>query len=243
MPWGVAAAVGAGVAGSALSGGFQQQQQRSEQFGGPLEGAQRGEASLALMRRLFGQDIPGQYLPSPYALPNRRLPYTPITPTPLNAMGLYPGQQAGFQEAVQQVLGKLSGNFADRGFNTPRAVQAIAGSAAQNVLPQFAPLMGQQIAGRDELLRQLSLTPAALAGQENVQDIQAQQVAAQRKQQYLDFIQQMIAALGGRSAGAGSGFGIQAQYRGPNTWGGTDGGKGGGTGPASPTGLSVGPTG
>lgn len=217
MPFGVAGGAALGAAASAaLSGGFNKSEQRSESYGGPLEGAQRGEASLALMRRLFGQDIPGQYLPSPYALPHARLPYTPISPTPLNAMGLYEGQAQAFSEAVRQALGRLSGNFADRGFNTPRAVQAIAGSAAQNVLPQFAPLIGQQVAGRDELLRHLSLTPAALAGQENVQDIQAQQVAAQRKQQYLDFIQQMIAALGGRSAGAGSSFGVQVggSYRG-----------------------------
>ena len=71
----------------------------------------------------------------------------------LNALGLTTGQQGGFEEAVRQAANRYSGNFSDRGFNTPRAIGAIAGSAAQNVVPQYAPLMSQNL--RDQFEQRL----------------------------------------------------------------------------------------
>lgn len=118
-------------------------------------------------------------------------PFQAIQPTALNSMGLYGGQQEAFGQAVSDALGKLSGNFTARGFNTPRVVSALAGSAAQNVLPQFAPLMGQQISTQDALRHQLSMAP--------------EQVRQQRTLQLAQFIQALSGALGQNQVGFGSG--------------------------------------
>src|SRR3990167_8019036 len=60
----------------------------------------------------------------------------------LSERGLTQEQEAGFktpfQQAVRQAVGQFSGNYANRGFNRPESVQAIAGSAASNVAPRLA---------------------------------------------------------------------------------------------------------
>ncbi len=114
------------------------------------------------------------------------LPTTYQTPT-LNGMGLLPEQAAGlqqpFQQAVQQSLGQFSSNYANRGFMRPENIQAIAGSAAQNVAPQFANLYAnlaqQNVAQRTQapliteeqtrqrfadMLQALGMTASALSG-------------------------------------------------------------------------------
>lgn len=187
---GGSAALGAGMQAAGIGG-------RSRQTGGPLEGIVRTKTIDNLYTKLARAGG------TRFA---ETAPFQPITPTrltaegfypgqtPLGPSGLYAGQEAGFAEAVRQAVGRLSGNFANRGFNTPRAIGAIAGSAAQNVLPQFAPLMGQQIGAENALLGQqipefdrfrhaLSLAPV--------------EVERVRNQQFLDYINALIASLGG----------------------------------------------
>ncbi len=77
-------------------------------------------------------------------------PYSQITgaqPTMnLNALGLTQGQQGGFDQAVRQAMSQLSGGGAQRGFLNPEYAPALAASAAKQVMPQFAPLMSQNLA-------------------------------------------------------------------------------------------------
>ncbi|NGZ94936.1 MAG: hypothetical protein CV089_02175 [Nitrospira sp. WS110] len=61
----------------------------------------------------------------------------------LNSVGLFDEQMAGFEKAVSQAMAKMSGNFAARGFRSPGNAPAIAGSAAQGVMSQYAPLVSQ----------------------------------------------------------------------------------------------------
>ena len=97
----------------------------------------------------------------------------------LTASGLLPEQQNAFSEAVNQAMSRVSGNFANRGFLRPENIQAIAGSAAQNVAPGFAPMIAQNVAQRtqeplireditrnrfNDLLQALGIVPSALGG-------------------------------------------------------------------------------
>lgn len=107
-------------------------------------------------------------------------PNAPITyrAPGLTASGLLPEQQNAFSEAVSQALGRHSTNFTRRGFNRPENIQAIAGSAARDVAPSFAPMIAQNVALRtqeplvhedimrkrfDDILRSLGIT-SGLAG-------------------------------------------------------------------------------
>lgn len=66
----------------------------------------------------------------------------------LTSSGLLQEQQGAFEEAVRMAMGRTSGNYAQRGMNRPENIMAIAGSAAQNVAPAFAPLIAQNVAQR-----------------------------------------------------------------------------------------------
>jgi hypothetical protein len=69
----------------------------------------------------------------------------------LDSMGLYPGQTNAFAQAIRQANSQFSGTAANRGMLSPENIGAIAGSAAQNVLPQFAPLISQNYAQQEQL--------------------------------------------------------------------------------------------
>src|SRR3990167_10575980 len=213
---GGSAALGAGMSASGIG------RARSSQFGGPLMGIYRENAIGRLYNQLrMGE---GRFWPGSA--------YQPTTPTPLQpgglfagqqgvgASGLYPGQETGFAEAVRQATSRLSGGFANRGFMTPRAIGAIAGSAAQNVLPQFAPLMGQQIGGEN-----------ILRGEQLRSQDQFSFAAEQlRQQEFYNYLQSLIAAMGGTSTGVGAGqmpinTSVGYSYR---------GGGGGGDQPTTP---------
>ena len=125
-----------------LGGGYQQSQSSSlNESGGPLftPGSRlRYETSLPVAAAYTGAlpDVQAMFQkPSRYSLPE------------LNNLGLYQPQQNAFSEAVKQALGQTSGNFAQRGFLRPENIQAIAGSAAQNVAPQFAGLLSNIYGG------------------------------------------------------------------------------------------------
>ena len=72
-------------------------------------------------------------------------------PFTLNAMGLMPQQEEGFRRAVMTAMSGNSADYANRGFLRPENINAIAGSAAQNVMPQFAPLIGQQVVAPEQI--------------------------------------------------------------------------------------------
>src|SRR5206468_3490531 len=91
----------------------------------------------------------------------------------LGATGLLPQQEQAFRTAVSQALGQASGSYAQRGFLRPENINAIAGSAAQNVMPQFAGLIGQNVLVPEQvtqnrinqLLQLISTYPGLLGGQ------------------------------------------------------------------------------
>ena len=95
---------------------------------------------------------------------------------PLNAQGLFPQQQSAFEQAVRQATSQISGNYAGHGMLLPQHIGAIAGSAAQQVMPQFAPLIGQQVTNAgvlpeqvtqnqiNQLLQLISTYPGLLGG-------------------------------------------------------------------------------
>lgn len=121
-------------------------------------------------------------------------PNTYQTPQ-LTSTGLLQEQEAGlkqpFEQAVAQAMSRASGNFANRGFLRPENIQAIAGSAAQNVAPSFANLY------------------ASLAGQNVQQRTQAPLVIEdQTRQRFMDFLQALgltSSSLGGQSTSVGRG--------------------------------------
>ncbi len=111
----------------------------------------------------------------------------------LNSNGLYAGQQnlydTGFNQAVTKALSGFSGNEAARGFLQPSAVANIAGSAAQQVAPQFAqfalPLAGHNI------LQQTTVPEQLMQGRTN---------------QLIDFLKSLMGVPGGTGQGSGSSF-------------------------------------
>lgn len=87
----------------------------------------------------FAKQLRGQ-LENPYAR------FRPVQGTmDLDAMGLTPGQRSGFDQAIKQAFSRSSGSSAMAGQLRPENFSAVAGSAAQNVMPQFAPLMSQNL--------------------------------------------------------------------------------------------------
>ena len=87
----------------------------------------------------FAKQLRGQ-LENPYAR------FKPVQGTMnLDRMGLTEGQRSGFDQAIQQAFSRASGTAAMAGQLRPENFGAVAGSAAQNVMPQFAPLMSQNL--------------------------------------------------------------------------------------------------
>ena len=133
------------------------------------------------------------------------------TPTlPLTPEGLFPQQQQAFRTAVQQALGTSSADFARRGFLRPENINAIAGSAAQNVMPQFAPLISQNVVQStltpeqvtqnriNQLMQLIGIYPGLLGG------IGTQ--ISQGQTNFPGFMQSIIPAFaGGVGEGLGSG--------------------------------------
>lgn len=76
---------------------------------------------------------------------------TPEYKTPdLSPSGLLPEQESAFRQAVSQAMSGASGNFARRGFTRPEHIQAIAGSAAQNVSPMFMDAIARNVDQRTQ---------------------------------------------------------------------------------------------
>lgn len=189
-----------------LGGGFQKSSSQSNaSSSGPLGPAGEG-------RREQGLDAFANYLFGRHGSTDTGLlaelagrakqPLNYVTPT-LTATGLLPEQEAGlrqpFEQAVTQAMNRASGNFANRGFLRPENIQAIAGSAAQNVAPAFAPLYADLAA---QNVAQRTQAPLVL------EDVTRRRIA--------DFLQALginVEALGGtsRSSGGSNSFGLQGE--------------------------------
>lgn len=182
-----------------LGGGYQQSEseQKSQSYGplGSVSGTIRGTGQNVLADLLYGKGRTGEGGVSDLLLRRTQAPTGYTTPT-LTATGLLPEQQNAFTEAVNQAMSRVSGNFANRGFLRPENIQAIAGSAAQNVAPGFANIIAQNVAQR---------TQAPLV-QEDIM-----------RNRFMDLLQSLgvnIQALGGESSSYGSSksMGAQAQF-------------------------------
>lgn len=118
---------------------------------------------------------------------------TPIQySTPLlSERGLTQEQEAAFKTPFQQAVGeafsRVSGNYANRGFNRPEAIGAIAGSAAQNVAPRFAELFANLAAQN--------------VGQRTQAPLVLEDVQRSRINDFLAALGVNIEALGGTSSG------------------------------------------
>ena len=174
-------------------------QQQQAQSAGPLGSGGGSElVRRNLITNLIGPDWTqggGGILAALQARTNAPLNYQ--TPQ-LTASGLLPEQQGAFTEAVNQAMNRASGNFANRGFLRPENIQAIAGSAAQNVAPAFAPFIERNVAQR---------TQAPLIQEDML------------RQRFMDFLQALgltSTSLGGQSQSFGSGqsSGFQAGIQG-----------------------------
>lgn len=132
------------------------------------------------------------------------------TPYPtLDAMGLFPGQRSGFDEAVKQSSSLFSGNLAARGFLSPENVGAIAGSAAQHVMPTFAPLIGTNLNNQATFTQNTGAQNqadllAASAGGFNA-SLSPENVRVVRNKQLQDYINGLTGALGGQNVTAATG--------------------------------------
>ena len=128
----------------------------------------------------------------------------------LTANGLFPQQEEAFRNALMQAMGGASGDWASRGFLRPENINAIAGSAVQNVMPQWGPLIGQNVYNA-------ALTP--------------ENVAQQRWQQLLQWLGVAQGfASGGQGTSVGSGSSNQSGFNfaiSPNADGGGSGNKSG----------------
>lgn len=182
-------------------------QQQQSQTAGPLGSGGGSElVRRNLITNLIGPDWTqggGGLLAALQARTNAPLNYQ--TPQ-LTSTGLLQEQEVGlkqpFEQAVAQAMSRASGNFAGRGFLRPENIQAIAGSAAQNVAPSFAQLF------------------ANLAGQNVAQRTQAPLVQEDMlRQRFMDFMQALgltSTSLGvqSQSFGRGESSGFQAGIQG-----------------------------
>lgn len=92
------------------------------------------DTGLAFAKQLRGQ------LDNPYGK------FGAVSPTMnLDSLGLTSGQRQGFDQAIKQAFSRSSGSSAMAGQLRPESMSNLAASAAQNVMPQFAPLMSQNL--------------------------------------------------------------------------------------------------
>ena len=155
------------------TGGRQQQQTAQGQQSQQSSFAQFPELQKAIAEFGFGNI---QSLANPLSAR-----FQEPTPTlPLTPEGLFPQQQQAFQSAVQQALGVSSADSALRGYLRPEHINAIAGSAAQNVMREWGPLIGQNVV-------QSTLTP--------------EQVTQNRINQLLQLISTYPGLMGTQGAG------------------------------------------
>ena len=194
-------------------GGYSQSEseQKSNAYGplGSASGALRDVGQKSLFGNIFGAGnlidtaVLRTRAPVEYALPSlspRGLTSEQEAQATLTDESL----RAPFQEAVRQALGRTSSTYAGRGFNRPENIQAIAGSAAQNVAPQFA-----------QLLANLGSQYQGLGTQNVMQRTQAPLIREDiLRNRFADLLQALglsTTALGGESSSYGASKSMSAQ--------------------------------
>lgn len=155
---------------------------------------------------LLGQDktdlskFGGKYLPEYAAILRQKAadPFQLAMPQ-LNERGLFAEQERAiaspFEEAIRQMFSRVSGQTAQRGFLNPAATSAVAGSAAQNVAPQFANLFAN-LASQNVNTRWML-------------PLELEKVRQAREAQAMNLFGQIPSFLGGSGGGmsTGPGFG------------------------------------
>lgn len=163
--------------GQGFGGG---EQQSSAVSGGPLwsPGTNRFRSigQRNLLAELLGPEasfgaIPGA--PRGGALATARQ----YTSAPIETPDYVGAIRQPFEQAIRQGIGQFSADYARRGINRPENIEALVGSAAQNVAPQFAGYYAQQ--AQTPLLRE--------------------DIRRQRMMDYLNVINQLMGATGGQS--------------------------------------------
>lgn len=191
---------GAGGKGGFFDPSYQQQTQSSNSGLLPADRALISARSPGQLQQLWdqGQSAYG----APAGLPE------------LTANGLYAPQENAFASAIQQANSQFSGTAAGRGQLSPMNIGSIAGSAVQNVLPQFAPLIGQNVTNALNM---------------------PEQIRQQRFAQLLALTGQYSGFLGNTSQGQSTGTGAGLGYSLANTFAGGAGAaaKGGASGPSA----------
>lgn len=112
------------------------------------------------------------------------------------ATGLLAPQRTAFDQAVKQAFSRASGSSAMAGQLRPEHFSNVAASAAQQVMPSFAPLI-QDVS---QYRQQLSQVPET--------------VFQQRMQQYLAGLSAAPGLLGSQTAGAGLGYNVVSAFAG-----------------------------
>ena len=163
-----------------ISASYGQQQSTSsgDQYGplGNTSGLPRGQVQNLFRDMLLRQAPQMEAFAGNAGVPEAvRLPQ-------LDSLGLYAPQRAAFDQAVKQAFSRASGSSAMQGQLRPENFAAVAGSAAQNVAPSFAPMIGQNV-------RDASMVPFQTA-------LQSLQGKLQAQAPLQNFMQTMIAALG-----------------------------------------------
>lgn len=185
--------------------GQSQSTSSSDQYGplGNSSGLPRGQVQN-LLRDMLLRNAQGM---EDFAK-NAKIP-GPVTLPGLDSTGLYEPQRAAFDQALKQAFSGASGTAAMRGQLRPEHFANVAASATKQVLPSFAPMMGQNI-------KDAAMTPFATAMQNFQGQLQAQQP-------FQNYLQTMLQALGseGHSQSAARSYNGSGSY-------GTGGGAGAG---------------
>ena len=170
------------------------------------ESFQSNNSGLLAEDKLGLSKFGAKYLPE-YASILRQQAATPFQmPTgqlALNQRGLTSEQEnavsSPFAEAINQMFSKVSGQTAQRGFLNPANTSAVAGSAAQNVAPQFANLFASMATNNvnQNLERQWQLPQIV------------EQMRQAKEQQAMGLFSQIPGFLGSSGGGmsTGPGFG------------------------------------
>lgn len=161
----------------------------SKQSSGLTEGDKRN------FSRYLGQTVPSHMSDmwtranEPYALPLGM-------PEVDESTGLLTQQRSAFDQAVKQAFSRSSGSSAMAGQLRPEHFSNVAASAAQNVLPSFAPL----IQNVSQYRQQLAQVPET--------------VFQQRMQQYLAGLSTAPGLLGSQTTGQGLGYNVVSAFAG-----------------------------
>lgn len=164
--------------GGGGGGGSTTQTTRTEERVG-LHGPQREALSAFLSPRFVEKYEPylKSQLETPFAMPA------------LGQYGVYPEQEAGLLSGFNDLTSRTSANYAQRGFLTPRSAPLVASTAVRDFAPQYAAVVGQNVANQQTI---------------------PEEIRRQRYAQYLGGIQTILDAIGSQSTNIQTGSSSQS---------------------------------